>query len=216
MDKLTDRFTELWIRHERVSDAQHVASVYKQLIEMYAESWRTYHNIGHIKACLSYFDNCSDHADNSDAIEMAIWFHDCIYSVGATDNEARSRDWFLDVSDNHLPDDFRKLVAELIMDTCHKDEPISSDGKLLSDIDLTSFGLPWEEYLADGKNVQMEFSTLKPKPEKINPDASPKASFLEILKQRDTIYYSPFYLANFEHAAQTNIQQHLNKLSESK
>ncbi|MYJ53001.1 MAG: hypothetical protein F4093_10170 [Gammaproteobacteria bacterium] len=170
---------------------------------MYSESWRSYHNFDHIRACLQWLDDCGRHADDFDAIEMAIWFHDCIYVVGASDNEARSRDFFLDESRGVLGDPYRKLVAHLIMDTCHRDIPDSRDGKLLADIDLTSFGLPWDDYLSDSVNVQNENSILKP------PTLESRTYYLNKLKQRKTIYYTDHYLRHYEMSAQRNIARHL-------
>ena len=97
---------------------------------MYGEAWRTYHNMEHIGACLTYFDRCRDVANHPDAIEMAIWFHDCIYEVGNTNNEALSRDWFLEVLAN--PNKML-FVAEaggrvagqiLVIDSVSMDDPI--------------------------------------------------------------------------------------------
>ena len=156
-----DRFAALWGRHETSNADSRVRNVYDDLISMYEEPWRTYHNFDHISSCLGWFDLCKAHAEDPDAIEMAIWFHDCIYTVGASDNEARSRDLFLERSDGELEDGFRNRVARLIMDTCHRNKPESPDGQLLADIDLTNFGLHWNEYIANSSNVRQEIENSK-------------------------------------------------------
>ena len=127
--------------------------------------------------------------------------------MGASDNEARSRDWFLQCSNGVLPNSIRNLVDELIMDTCHRTEPETADGKLLADIDLTSFGLPWEQYLADGKNVQQEFNFGDN-----GSNSTSTSGFLKYLAGRNYIYYSPYYREHFEKSAQNNISTHLNIL----
>ena len=204
MDTFNDRFTELWYRHSPIPDAAVAITIHAKLVELYSQKWRSYHNFSHIQACLSWFDDCRNHAKNADSIEMAIWFHDCIYIVGKTDNEAQSRDFFLEQSDGILGNDFKTVVANLIMDTCHAEKPVTKDGQLLADIDLTSFGLSWEDYLFDNLNVQKESATRKSPP---NPGA--KTFYLEKLQSRKTVYYTPYYLEHYEASAQHNISYHL-------
>jgi predicted metal-dependent HD superfamily phosphohydrolase len=209
LDTLQYRFTRLWQRHSLKPGTEVAENVFSQLAAMYGEEWRSYHNMGHISDCLGYFDDCCDQADNADAIEMAIWYHDCFYQVGARDNESRSRDWFLESTDGIMDEDFRKRVSALILDTCHREKPQTDDGKLLADIDLTSFGLPWEKYLADGMNVQKEQGV-----DSSGSAKSPKIGFLENLGKRESIYFSTYYLEHYEKAAQENIKSHLAQLQQ--
>lgn len=200
----------MWNRNALTPEIANASQIFEKLVAMYSESWRTYHNLDHISSCLGFFDDCRHQAESPDAIELAIWFHDCIYVVGAKDNEAKSRDWFLSQSEGILPEPLRRNVAGLIMDTRHVSRPESDDGKLLADIDLTSFGLPWEKYLSDGKNVQHEFSGGENGSSK-----GKKSAFLEKLLERDSIYYSPYYKKHFEKSAQDNIARHIGSLSKN-
>jgi len=184
------------------------AEVFDQLLAMYSEQWRSYHNTEHISASISYFDACKESAEFADAIELAIWFHDCIYVLGADDNEAKSRDWFVNQTNNYLVPALRETVDALIMDTRHLGVPHSADGKLIADIDLTSFGLPWDEYMQDSQAVQSEFP-----PRPADSVASGKRAFLKNLIKDGQVYYSDFYLQNFERKAQENVQRHLELLN---
>ncbi|MCY4148912.1 MAG: hypothetical protein OXD44_06820 [Gammaproteobacteria bacterium] len=207
MDTLENRFIELWCAHSKSPNRQSAKEVHQGLVEYYNEDWRRYHTFEHIRDTLRWLDDCREHADDSDAIEMAIWFHDCIYVIGASDNEAQSRDYFLAVSEGVLDDSFRVRVAHLVMDTCHNEKPDSSDGELIADIDLTSFGLIWEDYYSDSINVQKECSIHKP----ITFES--KTFYLNKLKQRKTIYYSDYYLNHYEASAQHNIAVHLDQIT---
>ena len=202
-----DRFVSLWDRNLLPSAVSRAREVYDELEALYAQPWRAYHNMDHITDCLDFFDQCSDHALNADAVELAIWFHDCIYNIGDSDNEAKSRDLFLEKAEGQLPPELMAVIDELIMDTRHVEEPESSDGKLLSDIDLTSFSLPWERYLADGKNVQLEMGYTDE-----NDNRDGKIRFLSSLNEHGRIYYSPYYAKHHEHVAQANIRRHLDIL----
>ncbi len=203
-----ERFTALWNRHAVNRTDNRARKVHDELLAMYGEPWRAYHNFGHIVSCLGWLDLCKPHAEDPDAVEMAIWFHDCVYQVGAPDNEARSRDLFLEISDGVLDDDFRDRVAHLIMDTCHRSKPDSQDGQLLADIDLTSFGLRWNEYIADSDNVRKEMENSG-----TAPATSSKPVFLELLLNRESIYHTPYYRKHHEAQARQNIGKHLSDLA---
>lgn len=207
MNTLQNRFVELWCARSKFADRPIAAGVHERLVAYYNESWRRYHTFVHIRDTLKWLDDCQSHAEDSQAIEMAIWFHDCIYVVGASDNEAMSRDYFLDESDGVLEPSFRNRVAHLIMDTCHVDPPDSQDGKLIADIDLTSFGLDWESYFSDWVNVQKELGLLKP------PTFESKTFYLNLLKSRKTVYHSDYYLQHYEASAQQNIARHLEEIA---
>ena len=94
------------------------------------------------------------------------------------------------------------------MDTTHKEVPATSDGRLLADIDMSSFGRPWDEYIRDSKAVCAEF------PEKDSEQIERKlVGFLQFLVSRSPIYHSPFYAEHYEEKAQENISKHIALLS---
>ncbi len=206
MNTLENRFIDLWCAHSKRPNRSSAKDVHDRLVAYYNEDWRSYHTFDHIRDTLGWLDDCKEHADDSDAVEMAIWFHDCIYVIGANDNEAQSRDYFLAESDGVLNESYRSRVAHLIMDTCHMEKPDSNDGELIADIDLTSFGLAWEDYYSDSLNVQKEFSIQKPA------TFESKTFYLKKLKERTTIYHSNYYLQHYENAAQQNIAIHLDQI----
>ncbi len=126
------------------------AAVRDALQAAYAEPQRKYHTLQHLAECLALFDQHRDLAVEPAEIEIALWFHDAIYAVRASDNEARSADW--------AEAELRKAgVAEAriarvrghILATRHSALPEGSDQALLVDIDLSILGAPgprFEEY----------------------------------------------------------------------
>ena len=209
MQSLKSRFVEAWNRIAKEEDADFASDVFERLEEMYGEPWRRYHTIHHIRACLGYFDECRHLADNPDNVEIAIWFHDCIYKIGDPENEANSRDWFLEVSDGKFTDRTRDTIAELIMDTNHRGPPASRDGKLLADIDMTSFSLPWSEYILDSAAVRDEFHD----PYSGN-TRTKMIGFLNSLLEQSAVYYTDHYLGDREQRAQQNIRKYLALISQ--
>ncbi|GAA0710374.1 hypothetical protein GCM10010199_06510 [Dactylosporangium roseum] len=60
------------------------------MIERYSEPHRRYHTLEHLAAMLRVVDEHADLADDADAVRLAVWFHDAVYSPFATDNEEQS------------------------------------------------------------------------------------------------------------------------------
>ena len=205
---LETRFLSLWRRQALLFDGEIALTLFNDLVEKYSEPWRAYHSISHINNSLNYFDDCSDHAINPDAVELAIWFHDCIYELGATDNEEKSKDWFLARTTDQLSPTLRDEVARLIMDTTHKHIPATDDGRLLADIDMSSFSRPWDQYVRDSQAVRDEHG----EPDSAEMDAK-LVRFLQSLISNGPMYHSPFYAEHYEHKARENIARHITLLS---
>ncbi len=212
------RFVDLWNRCAKTSfqepqSSEVAEAVFYQLEALYGQPWRRYHCFSHIEWCLYYFDECRQYADSPDALELAIWFHDCIYTIGASDNEALSRDWFLDHSEGYLEESIREFVAMYIMDTYHRDNPSSEDGKLMVDIDLSNLGAKWDIYIKDSEAVMAELMLLEPVTERSVKEQV--LVFLQNLLDRKYIYHSPHYRTYFETMAQTNIARYSASLKAS-
>lgn len=148
------RFVALWGR--TVPDSAAASTVYARLRVLYAEPQRHYHSFNHIRRCLDEFDPASDLVENPDTVEMALWFHDAIYVPGAKDNELRSVKLFRQCAAGCAKPMFARRVSDLIMATTHIDIPGQADARLITDIDLCSFGLPWEQFAWDGQQIRAE------------------------------------------------------------
>ena len=81
------RFGALWRRAGGGLDSH---PIFDLLTDHYQEAHRHYHNGHHIVVCLQAYDDAAVAIGADDAVEMALWFHDAIYTPGASDNEARS------------------------------------------------------------------------------------------------------------------------------
>src|ERR1700755_112115 len=68
-------------------------SLMQRLIAVYNEPQRKYHTAQHLTECMTLLGRHLDLAREPAEVEIALWFHDAIYNVKASDNEARSADW---------------------------------------------------------------------------------------------------------------------------
>lgn len=199
------RFQTTW---ERISNGNNGADIGCELFERYAESKRFYHTLDHIDYCLEVFDKVRNHCVNPDSVELAIWFHDVVYDFPIDDNERLSAEYFMDASCGRLPEKFRRVVFDQVIATDHRSTPVDLDQRILIDIDLSSFGRDWEQFLHDGVNVRREMNYLD--------DLvfyTRQISFMKGLLAREHFYATDWFQEHFETTARENLTRYLEVLS---
>lgn len=206
-DGLKARFVALWVRCLDSSELAG-ATVLTRLVNLYAEPHRHYHTLGHIQHCLREFDQAAALMNDPDAVELALWFHDAIYVSGAQDNERRSADLFQECSDGRLDTVFQQRIDDLIMATTHRELPRQWDEQFIVDIDLSSFGLPWEAFMRDGLRIRAEFAKVA------DDDYYPgHLRFLQGLCNRPSFFFTDCFRQRYEHTARENIRRLIADLS---
>ncbi len=121
--------------------------------DSYSEPHRHYHTGAHIEHCLRQFDRARDSMEDANAIELALWFHDVEYDPQSPNNEQESAERFRRSATGMMSDDLVEQVYRLIMATIHDYAPQVPDEQYVVDIDLSSFGLPWNEFVIDSRKV---------------------------------------------------------------
>ena len=193
------RFTALWARS--LSDKSAAAeTVYGRLRELYGEPHRHYHTLNHIRHCLREFDQAAALMGDPDAVEMALWFHDVIYQPGARDNEWRSAELFRQWSEGRADRAFQQRVQDLVMATTHRESPGQGDAGFVVDIDLSSFGLPWEACERDGRLIRAEFAGIAD--DQYYPG---HLRFLRALQCRPNFFCTEFFQQRYEPVARENL-----------
>jgi predicted metal-dependent HD superfamily phosphohydrolase len=204
------RFISLWKRCQSGGSSKAaVDDVYQEVYDYYSESGRHYHTPKHIEHCLTQLDLASDGMEDADAVEMAIWFHDLVFDAQAQDNELKSARRFVELADDSMDADFKSRVFELIMATAPPRTPKTTDQEFMLDIDLSSFGLPWDDMLRDSIAVRKESATLS------DADFFPgQRAFLESLVNREHFYFTDYFRSRIEESARSNINRYLKNLSD--
>ncbi len=106
------RWLDFWRRVGAQGDS---FRIYADLIARYTESHRFYHTFAHVAHCLDELETVRHLAIDSEALEMALWFHDAIYDTKARDNEEKSAELALNTAKRaSLADDFARQVAVLL------------------------------------------------------------------------------------------------------
>ncbi len=202
-----ERFKSLWARSRIDHRCGEAEAVFDEVVRLYSDASRHYHTPEHVAHCLRQFDAASPHMDEPDAVELAVWFHDVIYDIDADDNELRSAQLFGRLAGASMSPDLKRLVHELIMVTTHDGLPRTIDERFMVDIDLSSFGLPWDEFLRDSAAVRAEFGHV--------PDDAFYArqrDFMRRLLSRPSFCFTDFFRARHEDQARENIRRTIENI----
>jgi predicted metal-dependent HD superfamily phosphohydrolase len=123
-----------------------------RLLAAYSEPQRKYHTIQHLSECLALFERYRALAAEPAEVEIALWFHDGVYNVRASDNERRSAEWAeRELRRAGVATERVARVSEDIIATRHSALPVGRDQELVVDIDLAILGAPrarFDEYQA--------------------------------------------------------------------
>ncbi len=199
------RFTALWRATTERHDHGHCDAVFAELAHLYTGPDRHYHSDEHINLCLTRLDEARESTGYAATVELAVWFHDAIFEPGDPENERKSAAWFRDCADGAFSVDTMAKVESLIVVTTHRESPQSWQEKLMVDVDLSSFGLPWKEFIRDSRNIRREFKTLT--------DAEfiqRQGNFIRQLDAHSEIYYTDFFKQRYEPVARENIRRLLD------
>lgn len=183
----------------------------RQLVGRYAKAHRHYHTLQHLDACLEQFDLARSIANHPGEVALALWFHDAVYDIPASDNERRSADWARDaLRQAGAAEVVTQRVHALVMVTCHSIEPSTDDEKLLLDIDLSILGMPAAQFDRYERQVRAEYQQV--------PAAQFRDRRITILRQflaRPLIYRTTGFQARLEARARVNLQRSVDRLREN-
>jgi predicted metal-dependent HD superfamily phosphohydrolase len=204
---LAERFASLW--RECTNGQAPAESVWQQLKQHYQEPHRHYHTLSHLAQCLEQLDAAKAVIDEFNVTEMAIWFHDVIYRYGAGDNETLSADFFRERAASHMPAEFVERVCEFIVATQHTGKADDIGIAFMVDIDLSGFGLPWDDYLADSDALREEAPAISDEHY-----YQGKLRFLSELQRWPSLFQTEHFRKCLEPTAQTNIARYSDSLRE--
>jgi len=186
--------------------AQACPQLLTELLLAWSEPQRHYHTLRHLAECLSTLESVWALAERPAELCLALWFHDAVYEVRASDNEARSADWTRRaLLAGGFPAEAAQRVHDLVLATCHSAQALTGDAALLVDIDLAILGAPptrFDEYEAQ---IRAEYAWV--------PAAVFREKRQEVLQgflARPSIYTTAHFRQMLEEAARANLHRSLS------
>jgi predicted metal-dependent HD superfamily phosphohydrolase len=202
-------FESSWTRCWKSIGAEGLGTeLMRYLIDAYSESQRKYHTVQHLRECLVSFEQFIACAREPGEVEIALWFHDAVYDVKGSGNEAKSAEWAVRELQNAGVHPSRiARVSEHVLATKHSALPKGPDQELLTDIDLSILGSDPDRFNEYERQVREEYSYV--------PGFIFRRNRKKILTQflARTPIFSTLELRNqFEDKARQNIEASLAKL----
>jgi predicted metal-dependent HD superfamily phosphohydrolase len=179
------------------------------LLARWAEPHRRYHTPQHLRECLALFDDHRDLAAHPGEVGVALWFHDAIYDTARHDNEAASAAWAERVlRAAGAADDVVARVEALILATCHRQVPATSDERLLVDIDLAILGAEPARFDEYERQIRDEYGFV---PEDVF--RGKRGEILHGFLARPALFSTAALAVRFEAAARANLASAIARLA---
>ncbi|MFT3683549.1 MAG: hypothetical protein QM783_01275 [Phycisphaerales bacterium] len=190
---------------DRLNARESADPLFDALDALYAHPPRPYHNLTHIAACLDLLDQHRNLTKQPEAVELALWMHDCVYVPGRKDNEERSAK-IARVFANQMNIDAATTdaIEQWILATRHTSAPTTPDESLILDIDMSILAAAPADYDTYTRNIRTEFAFATDEQFKAG-----RGAFLRTLLTHPAIFFTPELHARFEQPARANIQREL-------
>lgn len=206
---MRERWNALCERVGAFGKAAEEELTFEMIHTLYTHPPRAYHNLDHVAQVLAKFDEVRLLAEDKDAVEFALWLHDCVFFAERPDNEARSADAAATVAALiGCRPEFVEQVRKLIHATRHSEPPAPGDASLVADIDLSILGAPRAEYDAYARAIQEEFSFAGEEMYRAG-----RRAFLERMLAREHIFSTRWFRQEMEQGARENMERELEMWS---
>lgn len=204
-----ERWLALWTRIGARGDG---LVWHKKLCRAYQEKHRHYHTLQHLDECLTLFDTLvvREAVTDSRALELALWFHDSVYEIGASTNEEQSSQLakfvlFHAGAASTLIDDTSRLIM-----VTKNHQASSEDERWMLDLDLSILGQTPQRFQEYEQQIRLEYYEVD--------EAIYQTRRFEIMVSflnRPRLFNTAYCYCEFEVAARRNLKWLLSYLTNS-
>lgn len=203
-----EKFWQAWILREN-SSKMDANKIYKNLILHYSESHRAYHNLTHIGALLTWFEQSKAHLEQPALVVAAIFFHDIVYNVRSKDNEFQSaqmaREHLQQLGWNTAE---TERVGQWIEATAqHMQAEARGDLAYFLDMDLSILGVSAQIYSQYAQAIRQEYAHI--------PSffyRRGRSKVLNTFLEHSPLFRTPYFYERLETQARENLAQELTRL----
>ncbi len=211
-ERLRHAWDEVTAKVASTSDPADRRVKLRHLLAAYREPHRAYHTVEHIAALLALFELHGASAQNPDAVQLAILYHDVVYDPRRSDNEAVSAQVAArDLTELGIASPLVARVAALVLATqhgVHAPDLTDTDLSLLLDLDLSVLAASPSDYDAYSAAIRHEYAHVlgllyRPGRRRV----------LEKFLATDQLYLTPTLKTAWENAARLNLAREISNLS---
>jgi len=177
------------------------------LAKAYEEPPRAHHTMQtHLKECFAFYDTLPHLSGKSARTEMAIWFHDSVYSMEpGFNNEEESAKWckylLMDVG---VFEGLATQISNLIL-ADHNAVLVDPEQQVLADVDLWILAAPPNRFkLYDEVQIRNEYRAV---PDEVFYPA--RTRIMKRFAEKEHIYYTPQIRELLEDRAKANLAKYL-------
>ncbi|ETA71010.1 HD domain-containing protein [Actinospica robiniae] len=207
---MSEATIEAWMA---LTGAEHARPAGEDLLARYAEPHRRYHTLKHLDEVLAIVAELSAEAQDADAVRLAAWFHDAIYTIGSSsgvsNEEASARLAEQVLGELGIPAARTAETARLVRLTqAHKSEPGDRNAAVLCDADLAILGASPERYRQYALEVRQEYAEI--------PDEAFRRGRAEILRsllEEPTLFRTAAARERYEEPARKNLTAEIDALT---
>ncbi len=184
--------------------ADDVDEDYYELLRAYASPKRGHHNLRHIEDCLEKLASIGGFsAKDAAMMQLAIWYHDCVYDPRSPVNEENSAQKLTEVMKRHgVAAKTRDLVESLIMNTKPGWVAQTYNEKLIVDIDMSILGSDPATFRRYESGIAAEYSAYSRKLY-----CAGRVNFLRNLCERPRIFLTDLFHDHYEAQARANMEK---------
>ena len=181
----------------------------QELLTRWSEPHRRYHDVDHLRSVLHIVDQLAGDAVDPDAVRLAAWFHDAVYSGRPGDDERTSAELAASI----LPalgveaEKVAEVVRLVELTATHEPAAADRNGAVLCDADLAVLGADPDAYATYAAAVREEYQDV--------PDEKFRAGRIAVLERfasRDPLFHTTTARSRWEQTARRNIDTELSLL----
>lgn len=184
--------------------------VFDALIADHSQPHRHYHTLTHIGEMLRVAGRLADVSNDPAAVQLAVWFHDCVCDPRAKNNEERSAERMAGLlAPLNLPAELIDRVARMIRATAHTGDPADDpDTLVLLDADLSILSAEEWRYVRYADAIRLEYDWVDDEAYRAG-----RTAVLQAFLSRPQIYRTERFRSLGEEPARRNLAWEIARLA---
>ncbi len=182
--------------------------LWEELLLMYNEKHRAYHNLSHLQAVYGVLEGVRNEIKDWNTLLMGMFYHDVVYNPSNQNNEelsaelAKKRLMEIDRPTAQIQKCYEQIIA-----TKSHELATEHDTNLFTDADLSILGGTWHEYEKYTQQIRLEYSVY---PDSVYQEGRKKV-LLHFLSM-DNLYKTEVFREKYEQQSKLNLERELGTL----